>query len=315
MNTSRPTYFPPSEGETYRVLTSSRLAPGREPLEPEELDWMLLNVRLGALFAKISLVGYSLRPTAFDLVLDVPRSLSLSEEEMFARLEAISSPMIFQQIFSRICDDEELAWERLRKRFGSVSEFMKRLKFITSRHYNRLRGLKGRVWVNPFTSMYLEKGHGSRVHLAWLDHAPLREGVAGELGEWRWTTYGGAMADEPGMRQAMQELYLPGQPDADWEEVASAYREFINAEPEIPAAPQKGPPLLTRAEMMRIEVPHFRASVALGDREFVEEVFEINHPYFFPPKRRTGARRVRGQNDGRLFTIRNKKDLRKFQPC
>jgi hypothetical protein len=57
-------------------------------------------------------------------------------------------------------------------------------------------------------------------------------------------------------------------------------------------------------------VRYFSDGTALGSREFVEGIFKM-HRKRFGPKRRTGARKLRGLVQGELFSLRDLK-LRVF---
>lgn len=310
MRKSRVTYQPPEDGDTYRLLVSSAFGGPWPGLEKDELDEMLAAVRSGADFSGLELVAFSLRPTSFDLILDVPRSFSLTKKEMVSRLEAQDCEASLRNTLPLLRKNDPIAWNRVRERFGSVAHFMKVLKQVVSQHYHRRRGTRGPIWGSRYSSVILEPGHATRVISAWLDHAPVREGLADGPEGWRWTTFGAAAARDADARAAVRSLFLPEEAGASWRAVTAAYRAFIEAQPEVPARHRRKLPPITRPELMLTEAPHFRRTVAIGDRGFVERVFEINRDYF-GAKRPDGARHVQGQNDGQLFTLRYKGDLRK----
>jgi hypothetical protein len=57
-------------------------------------------------------------------------------------------------------------------------------------------------------------------------------------------------------------------------------------------------------EMLRHRVRYFHDGVAIGSRAFLEEVFR-NHRENFGPKRKEGARRMRGADWGELMAMRD----------
>jgi putative transposase len=59
-------------------------------------------------------------------------------------------------------------------------------------------------------------------------------------------------------------------------------------------------------ELVRLRVRYFSDGLVLGSQEFVEGIFAENRSRF-GPKRKTGARRLKGA-DGALYSMR---DLRK----
>jgi hypothetical protein len=61
------------------------------------------------------------------------------------------------------------------------------------------------------------------------------------------------------------------------------------------------------AEYLRCRVRYFCDGAVLGSREFVEEIFR-GYRERFGPRRKTGARRMRGLAEEALYALR---DLRK----
>jgi hypothetical protein len=68
---------------------------------------------------------------------------------------------------------------------------------------------------------------------------------------------------------------------------------------------KRSQPTLGRAELLRCQVRQFSAGVAVGTREFVESIFAY-HRQWFDPKRKTGARRLPGVEDGaQVYALRD----------
>ena len=61
---------------------------------------------------------------------------------------------------------------------------------------------------------------------------------------------------------------------------------------------------LTTQEVLRVRIRYMSDGMALGSKEFVEEVFEKFRDQF-PSKRKTGARRIRRAPLGELNTLRD----------
>lgn len=306
---------PPTSGGSHRVLVSSEFAAPWPGLDEEDLDGMLAQLWKDVDFSGLELVAFSLRPTAFDLILDVPRSQELSREEMIARFRSSACDAMLKRDLPALESGSPAEWERLSRRFGSVSEMMKHLKQKVAQRYHGRRGSRGPLWSARFISSWLEPGHASRVVAAWLDHAPVRGRLSPDARSWAWSTLGAAAAGNPQARELLRRLHLPDQPAPPWRTLSRTYTAFCRAEPEplaeIRRHPRSPRAILTRPELLLTEVPHFRNTVAIGSRDFVERVFVENRSQF-GPERRSGARFIAGQNDASLFTLRHKGDLRQL---
>lgn len=281
------------------------------PFTPEERAGFVDDLHALADFTGIELVAYSVQPTSFDLIADVPRDCALSKKEMLRRFEEISDPVFVAAEGKKLKAGDAAAWARLGSRFGDLGAFIKSLKQRASHRYHRVHGTSGAVWGNRYTSAFVQPGHASRILAAWMDRAGLREGTATTPDDDPFSTFGRAVAGDERAREMIRRQFLPANPQPTWREVAKAYRNFIN-DPTTPNAPKahKNKPHLTRPEFLRTNVPHFRGGVAFGDRAFVEAVFELNRNEF-GPHRASGARWITGQADPDLWTLRHKGDLRK----
>jgi hypothetical protein len=229
------------------------------------------------------------------------------------RTHCFSADMFIAVEGKRLDQGDPLAWARLAARFGDVSHFIKNIKQRASHRYHRARGSSGSLWGSRYTRAFVQTGHSSRVLAAWMDHAAVRSGEVATPDEDRHSTFGRAVSGDARARAMVAALFSAEGEDLPWRSVAKAYRDFVAGDVEVPYRYRhpKSPsaPLLTRQEFLLSEVPHFRGGVALGDRAFVEAVFELNRQDF-GAKRKSGARRISGQNDPDLWTLRNKGDLR-----
>lgn len=265
-------------------------------------------------FAGIDVVAFSIQPKGFDLIVDVPRKIQLSKAEMFRRFESYTDPIFFGVESKRLKSGESGSWARLTSRFGDLAAMLKSIKQKATHRYHRNHGTTGSIWCNRYTRAFLQEGNASRVLAAWMDHAAVRSGECSSPDDDRFSTFGRAVGGDERARAMVTALHPIDDSPESWRNVAKAYRDFVSADTIPPDAPQshRNKPLLTRAAFLRSEVPHFRGGMAVGDRSFVEALFELNRGEF-GPERKSGARRIIGQCDPDLWTLRNKTDLRKLR--
>lgn len=310
MAKARATFQLPPDLAPANLLVSSSFGGPWPGLEPDELHQMLDLTFQRASFSEIGLVAFSLRPNAFDLIVQAPAGVNLTKKEMLRRFEEDASPVTLATKRPLLKKGDTDAWAQLRSRFGSVSLFLKDLKQTVTQRYHTRRNTRGRLWDTRFQSAYLEAGHATRVVATWLDHAPCRELGIKRPTTWPWVTCGAAHGGDERSQRLLAALHSDDDESTAWPGPARAWRRFIDAVPENLARHNKDKKPLTRREFMLTETTYFRGTVAIGSHDFVERVFEHNR-HQFGSKRETGARFVVGQNDGSLFAMRNMGDLRK----
>lgn len=267
----------------------------------------------GAEFSGIDIVAFSIQPSHFELMVDCPREVKLTRDEMMQRLEKSMDPAQFAIKKDTLTRNNKEAWNLLSSRFGSLSNFVKQLKQISSRNYHRQRGSRGGLWHDRFDRSFVQEGHASRILAAWYDHAAIRRGAATTVDEDRFCTFGSAVAGDERARKMITQLYATPGESQTWRQVAQAYRSFITSDtaPENMRYSKGVLPLLTRPEFLATEVPQLRGGLVLGDEEFAEAFFQLNR-HQFGPRRARGGCCIDGQNDKKLWAIRKKIDLRKI---
>jgi REP element-mobilizing transposase RayT len=280
-------------------------------MEAEELDAVRDELFRHAEFCGVRILAFSLLPTSFDLLLEIPTNLHLSKKEMMQRIKANLTQQVATELLDQLRRNDPDAWLRAESYFGSASILLKRFKHSTAIHYHQRHNTSGTLWGSRFSSSFVEPGHAARVVAAWVDHGCVRHGSGPSPEEYPHCTIGHAVSGNKEARAEIAKLFLPGS-KSSWSPVLTAWRDFCSGEPESPKPTRAGTvgPPLNRSQLLRHPVPHFHGGLAIGSRDFVERVFELNSHYF-SKERATGARFITGQNDPDFFTLRDKGDLRK----
>ena len=84
--------------------------------------------------------------------------------------------------------------ERYLRRMRELSVFMKAVKQEFTVWWNRRHGKEGNLWQDKFRSVLVEEGHAARVVAGHIDLNPVRAGMVGEAGSYRWSGWGEAVA-------------------------------------------------------------------------------------------------------------------------
>ena len=219
-------------------------------------------------------------------------------------------------------------------RMHDLSEFMNGLLKRFTRWFNRQHTRTGTLWEERFKSVIVENGIPARTVAAYIDLNPVRAGMAADPGDYRWSSYGEAVgaggrsvagkAARGGLVRALLCSAGVGDEPERWNEVAGRYRQLLRQamerkgrgkvavrqgneegaaagpavgdfdDPEAMADAKAGfAAEMNFAGMLMRRVRYFSAGAVIGSRECVELCFEKAR-YRFGPKRKTGARRMRG---------------------
>ena len=296
-------------------------------------------------------VSYSLLSNHFHMLLEVPRMPrgGISDEELLKRLRVFFSRMFVKKVEAALAEarmpevvDSEAAVAKIHDRFTyrmhNLGEFMKCLLQRFTQWFNRSRRRRrsGTLWERRFSSSLVEDGTGAKAVAAYGDLNPVRAQIVKEPGNYRWSSYGEALAGGKEARAGLVRVMLCHQGvEADaklWNQgVAEAYRRLllegvVEKFVELPGGGRKRVRAGMSAQeverekekcgridlgrMLHCRLRYFTAGVVIGSRKFVDEVFAQTRERF-GARRRTGARRMRGAASpaaGILFSLR---DLRK----
>ena len=212
--------------------------------------------------------------------------------------------------------------DRYFRRMWDLSEYMKSLKQRFSRWFNWMHGRRGTLWEERFKSVLVEDGHAARVMAAYIDLNAMRAGIVKDPKDYRWCSYGEAVAGKErareGIRRVMfeSESTVTGKEQAaemllSWQAAGSRYREVLMAGMQRDAEKSAGRTEgaagvegaagaegeeeagLSEAEALRCRVRYFVDGLVIGSKGFVNRVFQMTRERF-GPKRRDGARKIRG---------------------
>jgi hypothetical protein len=233
-------------------------------------------------------------------------------------------------------------------RMHDLSQFMKGLLQRFTQWLNKSQQRKGNLWEDSFKSVIVEDGVAARAMAAYIDLNPVRAGMVEDPAEYRWSSYGEAIGGGPrgdgkkaraGLVRALlahqgaraDARHWAGRVSRDYrllllEKGEEKVRVAVDGDGE-PAAEvvRKGMKradaaaererLLRGADVvlgkvLRHRVRYFSDGVIIGSRSFVNEAFTLLRERF-GPKRRDGARKLRGAASAAAEWLWSLRDLRK----
>jgi REP element-mobilizing transposase RayT len=277
-------------------------------------------LRRTAAFSGVNVLTFSILSNHFHLLIEVPAQPVLDDAELLRRIEALYGAPEASTL--RECWDAwrrdglgalvEREQERLRRRMGDVSPFMKLLKQRYSQSYNRRHERTGTLWEGRYASVLVEaESHALSAVAAYIDLNPVRAGIVKDPADYRWSGYGEACGGSAAARRGILAIHAAGRAEREfgWADAAAAHRALLYARGEerrdtngciqrFGFSPEQAQAVIDRGgrmplpDLLRCRVRYFRDGLAFGSSAFVEAVFERNRAHF-GAKRRTGARRLR----------------------
>ena len=261
-----------------------------------------------AAFCGVEIITYCMMSNHFHLLLRVPVKVELSDAELLERISAfygkkgIFTVLAEHSLKERGKIDQDLR-DTLMGRMGDVSAFMKEFKQRFSRWYNHQTNRYGTLWAERFTSLLVEDSSAAlRAVAAYIDLNPVRAGLVQDPKDYRFCGYAAALVGAESIRRGLMSFL--GQ--KDWASTAGEYRMLLFVtggsangsdkrvlDPEVIRAELARGGELGLGQVLRLRVRHFTDGMVLGSKEFVNEMF-IQHRERFGPKRKDGARPIRG---------------------
>jgi len=315
----RPTRPKPRDNKTV-FHCFSRTVAGQFLFGPPERETFCRLMRKHAAFCHMQILTHTVLSNHFHIVTRAPLRVVLTDAQLLAKLKAFYGPKSQQATeFQSACNGPKSRLEKVRRRYlarmGDVSVFMKELKQAFSRWYNRQHDRFGTLWAQRFGSELIEdRSQWLLIVAAYVDLNALRAGLVPDPKDYRWCGYAEAMAGNRLAREGLLSLLPPG---ASWKTLLAEYRKYLFLQ--AGCAGRSGKKQLSReeilkvlkkqghlsvAERLRLRIRHFTDGAVLGSREYVEEMWRR---YFrkYSPKRKSGARKLKGGDWGGLMTLRD----------
>ena len=233
---------------------------------------------------------------------------------------------------------------RYTRRMHDLSEFMKSLLERFTKWFNRTHSRSGTLWEERFKSVIVESGVAARTMAAYINLNPVRAGMVKDPADYRWSSYGeavggGTKGNGKKARAGLVRAWFcdqgVGLEAEKWLEVSRLHRQLmglaLGRRPGRAKVTGKGKGLgqstmntaemleskdngtvlkdLGMAKMLRCRVRYFTDGAVIGSKEFVNEAF-ANARERFGPKRKDGARAMRGSGSGAKGLLWSMRDLR-----
>lgn len=308
-------------GAVYHCI--SRIVGGQALLGPQEKEQLRHMLWQQAQFAGLELITYCILNNHFHVLLRVPATVIPTDAQLVERVLGLyGAKHLYAQTVAKSYRLQGTLAEDLRRgllaRMGDLSAYMKELKQRFSKWFNRREDRFGTLWAERFKSVLVEDEPGALVAVAaYIDLNPVRAGWVEDPKDYRWSGYGEAVAGGQAAQRGLAGLSRSG----EWAQASQEYRQLLLVKSAVAGqsgkvvlAPEaierllKQEGQLSLGQVLRLRVRYFSDGLVLGSSRFVEEVFGEFRDRF-GPRRRSGARRMRGLG-GVLGDLRVMRDLR-----
>ncbi|MCB1086627.1 MAG: transposase [Verrucomicrobiae bacterium] len=317
----------------------SRVVDKRFIFKDKEKNYFRKWMRKLEIFCGVEVVTYCLMSNHFHLLVRVPEpdripkltidsllgllgilyddTQSLGIRQEIERAQASGDPKWIEQILARY-----------EQRRGNLATFLKELKQRFTQWYNRRKGRRGTLWEDRFKSVIVEGSEAALLTMAaYIDLNPVRAGMVSDPKDYRWCGYAEAVAGKrrarAGLSAILRHTAYGVNRTVTWANTSPRYRLLLfghaierEADPQTGTrarrgiseerieAEEKRGGKLSIPEILRCRVRYFCDGAIFGSVEFVNGIFEAQR-WRYGPKRKTGARKMRGADWGELRVLRD----------
>ena len=180
----------------------------------------------------------------------------------------------------------------LRRKWGTLSEFVKEAKQGFSRFYNRLHNRRGFFWGGRFKSVIVEKGETLINCLAYVDLNGVRAGIVEKPEDYRWCSLGYHVQTNNRDGFLSLDFGLKEFGVMDEKERLRSYRRFVYQQGHIDVSKRKRITTgilererekgfeMSTADRFRYRTRYFTDSVIIGSKGFVSGIYQEFKGYF-----------------------------------
>ncbi len=282
-------------------------------------------------FCGLRVLAFCVMSNHFHILLEVPsppeeRGADWSDEKLLDHLAELYSKQQMGKLrweleHYRAQNNTEAAEsfrERYFRRMWDLSQFMKPLKQRFTSWFNRKHSRKGTLWEERFKSVLVEDGHAARTMAAYIDLNPVRANMVDDPKDYRWCSYGEAMAGKKRSREGLQRVMFEAgaavmaeeiavEELISWRKAVYHYRQilYMAVNRDDPNLNPGDAPQLTEADALLCRARELIDGMALGTGPFIENIFGWCRE-LFSEKRKSGARKLKGIKTS-LRTLRDLK--------
>ena len=273
-----------NEGEGYYHLVS-RCAFKKMAFEDGEKAVFVKMLRKVAAFSGIEVLAYCVMSNHFHVLVHVPKPVELTEAVLLERVAILYGAVNAAEMKEQWDEYRKRGWKSLlekeqnmlRRRMGDISPFMQCLKQRFSVWYRaHHEGHEGTLWQGRFGSTFVEGGGSLAAVAAYIELNPIRAKIVDDPKDYRWSSYGAAVAGDKYARLCITRIYKPDAVKPDFAAAAGQYRALLYAkgvdslDHETVRKVLREHGKMELPVMLRCKVRFFTQGFAVGSKGFVD---------------------------------------------
>jgi len=340
--------LPEGVNGVYHVI--SRVVDRSMKLDEAEKQHFLFLMQRYAAFCGVKVLSWVVMSNHFHLLVEVPPvdRENMPPEEVLRRLSYIWGDQYMEKarkLFATCKTEAEVRafCDNVTYRMGDLRQFMKSLKQQFTEWFNREHEREGTLWESTYRSVIVEwdvpvevaadysNGSGggvdtgyevmsdaARIVAAYIDLNPVRAGMVKDPADYRWSSYGAAVAGDPAAIAGVTRLW-----SRDTESAMRAHRVLVfeaGSEEHVPEDGEKSKRVgiprekveevmsqggkLPMKVLLRVKVRYLTAGAIIGSRAFVRRVYEGRKEELGPNRSRISTPMRYGEWGG-MHSFRN----------
>ena len=298
---------------------TSRLIPEVGFLSFREQRALQRRIRKIAAFGLICVINYTVMGNHYHTLTRTPKKVRLTNAKLLRKLRTFYGRHSAQALeFQDALEHHPNLLPGLRRqylaRMGQISVFHKELKEGFARSFNRRHERRGPLWACRFYSQIVEDHPLCLLAVsAYIDLNALRARLVSDPKDYPFCGYAEAVGGGRLARAGLAQFLPPGR----WSQRLAHYRTVLYGEgatarhsgkrmltPEEVAQVLARGGKLTLPQVLRCRVKYLTRGGIVGSKEFVERVWRECYAHM-SPKRKSGARKMKGAEWGGLHVMRD----------
>lgn len=167
----------PDQKTVYHVMSRSAL--DGYPLDDFEKDFLLDLIRQMSRVYFADILGFCIMGNHFHLAVQTCPEKDLLDDQVRKR---------YAEYYGREIADGQIPY--FRRKWCDLSEFVRDIKQMFSRFYNKRHNRRGFFWGDRFKSVIVENGETLINCLAYIELNPIRAGLVERPEDYRWSSLG-----------------------------------------------------------------------------------------------------------------------------
>ena len=234
-----------------------------------EKDFLFKLIKRMSSVYFVEVLGLCIMDNHFHLLVRMLPEDFFDDQEVLRRFSLYYGPDIKPEL-------TEDKIESFRKKWESLSEYVKDIKQRFSRYYNKKYDRKGFFWADRFKSVIVENGDTLINCLAYIDLNPVRAGLCSKPEDYRWNSLGYHMQTGNKENFLSMDFGLKLYENLSDRVRLDRYIQFVYEK----AGLKQEQNLNERSRRFLSRTRYFTDSAIIGKKEFVSSCFRRFRDYF-----------------------------------